>query len=104
NVYIVNNQVGRNLGPSISGNSPIDGLVVDKNKLVEPEIATLSTNKERVAILLNGDTKNVSITRNTITLDNTTNVKYAILVNGNPKIEGNTIEPSNIPLQAKGGE
>lgn len=99
NVYIVNNEIGTHLGPSIGGDSTIDGLVVENNKLIEPEVATLSANKERAAILLTGEMKNAIISKNTITVDKTNNIKYGILAKGNHKIEGNTINPSTTPLQ-----
>lgn len=99
NVYIINNDIGRHLGPSIGGDSAIDGLVVESNKLAEPEIATLSANKERAAILLTGEMKNSVISKNTITVGKSNNLKYGILAKGNHKIEENTIHPSTTPLQ-----
>lgn len=102
NIQILNNAIGRNIGPSIGGAASIDGLLIDKNKLVEPEMARQSENSDRAAILLTGGVKNAEITNNSIKdTENPNNVKYGIIVKGNHKIEGNTLEPSTLPIQKK---
>lgn len=99
NVFIINNEVGRNLGPSIGGDSAIDGLVIDNNKLIEPETAASSESKERVALHLTGEIKNATVTNNAISIDKAMTVKRGIIIKGSHKIEDNTINPSTISLQ-----
>lgn len=98
NIAIVNNTVDKNLGPSIGGDSKIDGLLINNNKLTDPELNTISENTNRTAILLTGEVNNIIITDNTISIDKNTAVKQGIIVNGAYTQKGNKITPSSIPL------
>src|SRR5690606_8704167 len=102
NVTIINNIVGRNLGPSIGGNSIIDGLIIDNNTLSEPEMAPFSDNSYRTAILLTGEMTDVTITYNKIKdVELPNNVEYGMVVNCDSTctVENNEINPTTIPIQ-----